>query len=125
MTTKEIIKAEQGEKALTGFADNKGLEFLQEAMATEYAGMEFQLDRLKFPSAGATVFEVADDEESEAVKEIVGVIVLHHPAYAYYAEAYQGGHQPPDCHDTGAHIWSSFCGSSSSRRPDLRQGLQA
>ena len=63
MTTKEIIKAEQGEKALTGFADNKGLEFLQEAMATEYAGMEFQLDRLKFPSAGATVFEVADDEE--------------------------------------------------------------
>lgn len=33
MTTKEIIKAEQGEKALTGFADNKGLEFLQEAMA--------------------------------------------------------------------------------------------
>lgn len=97
MTTKEITKVEQGEKAMTGFADNKGLEFLQEAMATEYAGMEFQLDRLKFPSAGATVFEVADDEESEAVKEIVGVIVLHHPAYAYYAEAYQGGHQPPDC----------------------------
>ena len=97
MSTKEITKSEQNEKAVMGFADNKGLAFLQEAMETEYAGMEFQLDRLRFPSAGATVFELGEDESSEAVKEIEGVIVLHHPAYAYYAEAYQGGHQPPDC----------------------------
>ena len=31
------------------------------------------------------------------VKDITGVILYNHPAYAYYASAFAGGHAAPDC----------------------------
>lgn len=97
MAKNAMTKVETAAPAI-GFADNKGLEFMSKAMQEEYAGMEFQLDRVKFPSAGSTVFELpTEGENAEVMKEITGVIVLNHPAYAYYATAYKGGNNPPDC----------------------------
>lgn len=44
-------------------------------------------------------FEVPseDGEDTEPVKDITGVILYNHPAYAYYASVFQGGHAAPDC----------------------------
>ena len=76
-----------------GFSEIANLSFLSEAMNDECAGLEFSLDRVKIPSGGMTAFEVptGDGETTELV------ILMSHPANAYYREAYKGGSNPPDC----------------------------
>lgn len=82
-----------------GFATLANMDILNEAMAEDCQGMEFTFDRVKLPAGGGTAFELpaADGEEAEMAKEITGVIVYNHPAYAYYADKYSGGNNPPDC----------------------------
>lgn len=62
-------------------------------------GLEFSFDRVKLPAGGGTAFEIpsAESDESEMAKDITGVIVYNHPAYAYYHDKYTGGNNPPDC----------------------------
>ena len=83
----------------SGFSEIANMSFLAEAMNDECAGLEFTLDRVKIPSGGMTAFEVpsGDGESSELVKEIDAVILLSHPANAYYRDVYKGGSNPPDC----------------------------
>jgi hypothetical protein len=67
-------------------------------MDEDLNGLTITPDRIKIPSGGSTAFEVpGDGDDSEMVKEITGVILFHHPAYAYYKEKYAGGSNPPDC----------------------------
>ena len=82
-----------------GFSEIANLSFLSEAMNDECAGLEFSLDRVKIPSGGMTAFEVptGDGETTELEKDIDCVILMSHPANAYYREAYKGGSNPPDC----------------------------
>jgi len=81
----------------SGFAALKGSDALENA-AEDLAGLDLTFDRIKIPAGGSTAFEVpGDGDETEMVKEISGVILLHHPAYAYYTEKYNGGSNPPDC----------------------------
>ena len=77
----------------TGFAVLANMDILNEAMAEDCQGMEFTFDRVKLPAGGGTAFELpaADGEEAEMVKEITGVIVYNHPAYALYMDKYAGG----------------------------------
>lgn len=72
---------------------------LSEALSSELAGMDISFDRIKLPAAGSTVFEVPGDDPGsmEAVKEITGVILYHHPLFTYYRSAYSGGNAAPDC----------------------------
>ncbi len=64
----------------------------------DLAGLQLTFDRIRIPAGGSTAFEIpGDNDEMEMVKEIRGVILLHHPAYAYYRDKYQGGSNPPDC----------------------------
>lgn len=69
------------------------------AFAEEMDGLEISFDRVKIPSGGGLAFEVpGDDPDSpEMEKELVGVIIDHHPINVYYAAAYSGGNAPPDC----------------------------
>ena len=96
-------KAKGGETtelaASGGYGAMANLDFLSAAMSDECAGLEFSLDRVKIPSGGMTAFEVptGDGETSELEKEIQCVILLSHPANAYYRETYKGGSNPPDC----------------------------
>lgn len=82
-----------------GFSELSNMNFLTEAMNDECAGLEFSLDRVKIPAGGMTAFEVptGDGETSELQKEIECVILLSHPANAYYRDVYKGGSNPPDC----------------------------
>ncbi len=68
-------------------------------MMEDLAGMELTFDRIKIPAGGSTAFEIpdGDGDDTQMVKEVTGVILLHHPAYAYYIEKYAGGSNPPDC----------------------------
>ena len=68
-------------------------------MADDCQGLEFSFDRVKLPAGGGTAFEIpsAESDESEMAKDIPGVIVYNHPAYAYYRDKYTGGNNPPDC----------------------------
>ena len=82
-----------------GFHEMVDLSFLSEAMNEECAGLEFTFDRVKIPSGGMTAFEVptGDGETTELEKEIDCVILISHPANAYYKDTYKGGANPPDC----------------------------
>ena len=72
---------------------------LSDAMSQELEGLSLSFDRIKIPSAGSTVFELPGEEdgEPENLKEFTGVILYHHPLFAYYRDKYAGGNEPPDC----------------------------
>jgi len=82
----------------SGFVNADALALLQDVMAEDAAGLEFQLDRIKFAAGGTTILEIpGDGDEPEMVKSLSCVILFNHPAYAYYTNKYQGGNNPPDC----------------------------
>ena len=72
---------------------------LDETMTEELDGLSLAFDRIRIPSGGSTVFELPgeDADEPETIKEFTGVILYHHPVFAYYKEKYTGGNTPPDC----------------------------
>ncbi|HML68265.1 MAG TPA: hypothetical protein PKA81_07685 [Clostridia bacterium] len=72
---------------------------LTDAMSQELEGLSLSFERIKIPSAGSTIFELpaVDGGEPEVVKEFSGVILYHHPLFAFYREKYTGGNEPPDC----------------------------
>lgn len=71
-----------------------------EAMAEEMDGLgTMPYDRVKIPSGGGIVFEVPgeDEDNPDMVKELVGVILHHHPVNAYWENKYSGANEAPDC----------------------------
>jgi len=68
------------------------------AMAEEMDGLQLTFDRVKIPSGGGITFEIDNGtDQPDAEKEIIGVIVDHHPVNAYWAQSFTGGSNPPDC----------------------------
>jgi len=55
------------------------------------------LDRIKVPSGGMTMWEVPTLEGHENVKEIEGIIVYWKDVRAFWAKEYDGESVPPDC----------------------------
>lgn len=82
-----------------GFVALANQNVLNDALAEDYQGLEFSFDRVKLPAGGGTAFEIpsAEGDEFEMAKDITGVIVYNHPAYAYYRDKFTGGNNPPDC----------------------------
>jgi len=71
---------------------------IKEMMETELNGLNVSLDKIKVPSAGATAFELEDEDGNVAsVKELKVVILYHHHLQTYYKTAFTGKNQPPDC----------------------------
>lgn len=82
---------------MTGFSMLSDTELIADVTA-DLQGLTLKYDRIRIPAGGLTAFEVpGDDEEAELVKDIKGVILYHHPAFAYYASKYAGGNNRPDC----------------------------
>lgn len=92
MTEKALAKIENFGFPVLG-------EDLGQAMAEEMEGLSIDFDRVKIPSGGGLAFEVPGDDPDnpDMVKELVGVIVDHHPVNAYWAVKYSGENNPPDC----------------------------
>ena len=76
--------------ALQGFS-------LADALSEEMTGMDVSFDRIKVPVGGGMMFEMPEGGETEGMKEFSGVILYHHPLFAYYNGPYTGGHDAPDC----------------------------
>jgi hypothetical protein len=72
---------------------------LAQAMGEEMEGLPMTFTRVKIPTGGGLAFEIPGDDADnpEMAKEIIGVIVDHHPINAYWADKYSGGNNPPDC----------------------------
>ncbi|WP_026486700.1 hypothetical protein [Caldanaerobius polysaccharolyticus] len=72
---------------------------MSEAMAEEMDGLPTTFDRVKIPTGGGLAFEVPGDDPNnpDMAKEIVGVIVDHHPINAFWQNKYDGANNPPDC----------------------------
>lgn len=70
-----------------------------QALAEEMDGLQLTFPRVKIPSGGGLAFEVPgnDPENPDTEKELVGVIVDHHPVNGYWPEKYSGGNTPPEC----------------------------
>lgn len=57
-----------------------------------------QCERVKIPAGGGLAFEVTDENGTPVpTAEITGIIVDHYPVNAYWAEAFGGGSNPPQC----------------------------
>jgi hypothetical protein len=71
---------------------------LGDLIREELDGLNITFGKVKIPSGGGLNFELpGEDGEPDTVKEFSAVILLQHPLNAYYATAYKGGNQPPDC----------------------------
>ena len=70
----QIVKKETNAIAnVGGFATQADMQWLNEAMNEDCAGIELQLDRIKIPAGGSTAFEIpsADGDDTEMVKEMI------------------------------------------------------
>ncbi|MBS3970523.1 MAG: hypothetical protein KGZ94_10485 [Clostridia bacterium] len=69
--------------------------------AEEMDGLQdaFSCDRVKIPSGGGLAFEVPGEDpyNPDTVKELVGIVVDHHPVNAFWVEKFTGQNNPPDC----------------------------
>lgn len=83
-------------------------------MAEEMEGLQFNFDRVKIPSGGGIAFEVPTDnpDEPDMTKEILGVIVDHHPINAYWQNKYEGQNSPPDCSSLDGKFGTGILGGS-------------
>ena len=71
-----------------------------EAIAEEMDGLgQIPYDRVKIPSGGGLAFMVPgeDEDNPDMAKELVGVILHHHPMNAYWKDKFSGGNEAPDC----------------------------
>lgn len=68
-------------------------------MQDEMEGLQLTFDRIKIPAGGGLAFEVPGDnpDAPDMTKEIIGVIVDHHPINAYWEDKYSGQNNPPTC----------------------------
>jgi len=66
--------------------------------AEELEGFTPEFDRVKVPGAGGLAWEVPteDPDNPDTVRDLVGVIVDHHPSSRLYLDAYDGSQGKPD-----------------------------
>lgn len=92
--SKALVATDPQQFAITLPTKEEILEIFQENME----GVEFRCERVKIPSGGGIVWEIVDEDgNTDTVKELIGVIIDHHPANGYWAEEYSGKNQPPEC----------------------------
>lgn len=63
-------------------------EFTQEELAEDMEGLQISFPRVKIPAGGALQFEIPSDdpENPDYERNLVGVILFHHPNNAYWPE---------------------------------------
>lgn len=93
--SKSLVPVEPVNFAVTLPDKQEIMEIMQENLGE---GIPFSFERVKMPSGGGLAWEVTDEDgNSDSVKELVGIILDHHPANGYWKEKFSGKNQPPDC----------------------------
>lgn len=100
MATKksETLPAVLADYAISQMAAGEVAEIIRENVGGGGIG-QFDLDRVKVPAGGATVWSVPTLDGDEPAKELLGVIVHAQDQRAYWAQrlGQGGGGAPPDC----------------------------
>ncbi len=73
-------------------------EIIQENLGGEDFD-RLDLDRVKMPSGGSTIWEVPSVDGEQALKELEGIIIAHRTTRVYWSRPMEetGGQSPPDC----------------------------
>jgi len=75
------------------------------------------LDRVKVPAGGSTVWEVPTLNGSDAVKALTGIIIFFKDENAYWKEKYDGSNNPPDCYSSDGLVGEGTPGGSCAHCP--------
>lgn len=96
--TKEIATIQPSNYAVCNMPAKDLAEIIREA-AGESGFTSKDLDRVKIPSGGGVAWEIPSLSGVDTAKELVGVIIHHQDARAYWKQGIEeaGGNQPPDC----------------------------
>jgi hypothetical protein len=71
-------------------------------------GIQISIDKIKIPSGGGIMFEIPNGtDEPDVAKELVGVIVDHHPQNCYWEVKFDGSNQKPDCSSNDGKVGTS------------------
>ncbi len=98
MKNKEIAKVENQNYALQNVSPTDLSGILMEAAGS--SGITaMDLDRVKIPAGGGTMWTINTLEGEETTKTIEGIILHHQDARAYWGQSLEesGGNSPPDC----------------------------
>lgn len=83
--------------------EQENLKELIEMNIGEGGMSRFDLDKVKVPAGGLTVWSIPDLEEGEKNdKELTGVIIYWKEVRAYWKSEYDGSQNPPDCYSDDA-----------------------
>lgn len=97
MASTELIKAgEESPFAVLRMEPDEIQELIAENIGSD-ALTPNDLDRVKVPSGGGSVWEVPSVDGIEATKVIEGVIIYRATRRAYWQAKYEGGGEQPDC----------------------------
>ena len=90
------------------------------------SGLSLQdFPQVKMPAGGSTIWEVPGLAESEGVSSLEGVIVMAQDHRVYYAEAYSGGDEAPDCASDDARHGHGDPGGWCEHCPNAKWGSSA
>lgn len=90
------------------FAIIANKDLINASLTDDVAGLNLSFPKVKVPSGGSTAFEIdAGDGDPELIKELRCVIIVNHPAYSLFKEAYTGESKLPDCYSSDGIIGTS------------------
>ena len=106
--------------AVLQFSPDELKEAVEENLQGERLGVS-DLDRVKIPAGGGTIWEVPTMDGTDDVKELDGVIIFWKVAAACWKDEYSGGSAPPDCYSddgkTGHGLFAEACGGECAKCP--------
>lgn len=103
MANKEsAVAVKEDAIAIAGnYAMFKGdIAMLTEAMTENLASQKltlFDLDKIKVPTGGGTVFKVPTAAGNKNIEKLVGIIIAVEPGRSYWEKEFDGSNTPPDC----------------------------
>lgn len=106
--------AKNNEIAKMEFAVPRVNDDIGNIMMEEMEGLQLNFDKVKIPSGGGLAFEVPGEnpDEPDMAKELIGVIVDHHPINALWQNKYEGQNNPPDCNSMDGKCGTGIPGGS-------------
>ena len=85
------------ELAAYAFVDENALDIVRENLGGQQMTAS-DFERIKFPTGGGQLWEVASlSGDVESVKSIDGIVLMHKTSRVFWAEDFTGAGSPPDC----------------------------
>lgn len=77
---------------------------LREVFTANFEGVQPAFEAIKIPTGGGVAWSIPGEEEPEVAKELVGVVLDHYAARAFWPDTFSGGNLPPTCSSLNAKV---------------------